>query len=52
LPDIGLRTCTLLAAVQTARTLGGTQAITLPAGTYTMTIPWRGEIAGATGDFG
>jgi CSLREA domain-containing protein len=44
-------TCTLRAAIQTARALGGDQVITLPAGTYTITIPGRAEIAGATGDF-
>jgi CSLREA domain-containing protein len=44
--------CTLRAAIQESNALSGTShVITVPAGTFTMTIPGRGETAGATGDF-
>jgi CSLREA domain-containing protein len=42
--------CTLRAAVTEANTLGGSNRITLPAGTFTLTIAGRGEDAAATGD--
>ena len=42
--------CTLRAAVMEANALGGADIITLPAGTYTLTIPGIGENAAATGD--
>src|SRR5688500_3377191 len=42
--------CTLRAAVMEANALGGSDRITLPAGTYTLTIAGRGEDAAATGD--
>jgi CSLREA domain-containing protein len=42
--------CTLRAAIQEQNALGGLNAINLPAGTYTLTIPGIGEDAGATGD--
>ncbi|GEM_PF-755213 len=42
--------CTLRAAVMEANALAGAQAITLPAGTYTLTLSGAGEDAAATGD--
>jgi CSLREA domain-containing protein/uncharacterized repeat protein (TIGR01451 family) len=42
--------CSLRAAIQEANALGGTHTITLPAGTYTLTIGGTGEDAAATGD--
>lgn len=42
--------CTLRAAVMEANALGGADTITLPAGTYTLTIPGTGENAAVTGD--
>ena len=42
--------CTLRAAIQEANALAGADTIVVPAGTYTLTIPGRGEIAAATGD--
>jgi CSLREA domain-containing protein len=42
--------CTLRAAVMEANALGGADTITLPAGTYTLTISGAGENAAATGD--
>jgi CSLREA domain-containing protein len=43
-------TCTLRAAIQEANALPGPDTITLPAGTYALTIPGRAEDAAATGD--
>jgi CSLREA domain-containing protein len=43
-------TCTLRAAVQEANALGGAHSITLPAGTYTLTLAGREESSAATGD--
>lgn len=43
--------CTLRAAVQAANFLGGgPHTITLPAGTYTLTVVGPNELAAATGD--
>jgi CSLREA domain-containing protein len=43
--------CTLRAAIQEANALaGGPHTIVLPADTYTLTIPGKGEDAAATGD--
>ena len=42
--------CTLRAAIQEANALTGARVITLPAGTYTLTIAGRGEFDAATGD--
>ena len=42
--------CTLRAAIQEANRLSGTHVITIPAGTYTLTITGRGESSAATGD--
>jgi CSLREA domain-containing protein len=42
--------CTLRAAIQEANALSGAHLITLPAGTYTLTISGRGETNAATGD--
>ena len=42
--------CTLRAAVQEANNLTGADVITLPAGTYTLTIAGTGEFVAATGD--
>lgn len=42
--------CTLRAAIQEANALAGDDTITLPAGTYGLTIAGTGEDAGATGD--
>ena len=42
--------CTLRAAVQEANALAGPDAISLPAGTFTLSIAGAGESAGATGD--
>src|SRR5437867_11074046 len=42
--------CTLRAAIQEANALRGADVINLPAGTYTLTIPGRGEDHAATGD--
>jgi len=42
--------CTLRAAIQEANALAGGDAITLPAGTYVLTLAGVGEDAGATGD--
>ncbi len=43
-------TCTLRAAVQETNSLGGTNTVLLPAGTYTLTIPGADEDLAATGD--
>ncbi len=42
--------CTLRAAIMEANALSGADTITVPAGTYTLTIPGAGEDAAATGD--
>src|SRR5215210_6646155 len=42
--------CTLRAAVMEANGLGGSNRITLPAGTFRLTTAGRGEDAAATGD--
>jgi CSLREA domain-containing protein len=42
--------CTLRAAIQETNALPGADAITLPAGTYTLSIPGANEDASATGD--
>jgi CSLREA domain-containing protein len=42
--------CTLRAAIMEANALAGTDTITLPAGTYTLTIAGQGEDDAATGD--
>ena len=42
--------CTLRAAIQLANKLGSDVNITLPAGTYRLTIPGPNETAGSTGD--
>lgn len=42
--------CTLRAAIQESNALAGADVITLPAGTYLLTIPGAGEDASATGD--
>jgi predicted outer membrane repeat protein len=42
--------CTLRAAVQAADNVGGTSQITVPAGTYKLTIPSTGANDPATGD--
>ncbi len=42
--------CTLRAAIQEANALAGADIITVPAGTYTLTIVGAGEDAAATGD--
>jgi CSLREA domain-containing protein/uncharacterized repeat protein (TIGR02543 family) len=42
--------CTLRAAIMEANALPGADTITLPPGTYTLTIPGAGEDAAATGD--
>ena len=43
--------CTMRAAIQEANSLGGgPHTITVPAGTYTLTITGTGEDAAATGD--
>lgn len=43
-------TCTLRAAIQEANTLSGADSITLPAGTYALSLFGAGEDAAATGD--
>src|SRR5262245_31427452 len=42
--------CTLRAAIQEANALAGADTIIVPAGTYTLTIPGRGETAAGAGD--
>ncbi len=42
--------CTLRAAIQEANALAGADIITVPAGTYTLTIAGAGEDLAATGD--
>jgi CSLREA domain-containing protein len=42
--------CTLRAAIQETNALPGADAITVPAGTYTLTLPGDSENLGATGD--
>lgn len=42
--------CTLRAAIQETNALPGADGITVPAGTYTLTIPGREEDASTTGD--
>lgn len=42
--------CTLRAAIQTANATAGADTISLPSGTYTLTIAGTGEDNGATGD--
>jgi CSLREA domain-containing protein len=44
--------CTLRAAIMEANALGGVNTITVPAGTYTLTIPGAHEDPGVTGDLG
>ena len=46
----GNNVCTLRAAVQETNTLGGSDTITVPAGTYVLTIPGNNEHAAAQGD--
>lgn len=46
----GSGNCTLRAAIMEVNALPGADTITLPAGTYTLTIPGAGEDAAATGD--
>src|SRR3989475_8330214 len=43
-------TCTLRAAIQEANAHTGADTIMVPAGTYLLTIPGRGEDMAATGD--
>src|ERR1043165_1908702 len=42
--------CTLRAAIQEANALEGSDSISVPAGTYTLSIAGAGEDAAATGD--
>ena len=42
--------CTLRAAIQETNALAGADTISLPAGTYLLTIAGSGEDAGASGD--
>lgn len=42
--------CTLRAAIQESNAQAGADVITLPAGTYTLTVAGAGEDTGATGD--
>ena len=46
----GTGPCTLRAAIQEASALAGPDSITVPAGTYTLTITGAGDDAGVTGD--
>ena len=48
--DDGAGSCTLRAVIQEANALAGADTITLPAGTYTLTIAGTAEDADATGD--
>ncbi len=48
--DDGAGRCTLRAAIQETNALAGPDIITLPAGTYTLSIPGADEDAAATGD--
>lgn len=48
--DDGSGNCTLRAAIQESNALGATHVITLPAGTYTLTLAGTNENASATGD--
>jgi len=48
--DDGIGKCTLRAAIMEANALVGPDTVTLPAGTYNLTIPGSGEDAAATGD--
>jgi hypothetical protein len=48
--DDGAGNCTLRAAIQETNALPGADTITLPAGTYTLSIPGADEDAAATGD--
>lgn len=48
--DDGAGRCTLRAAIQETNSLPGADTITLPAGTYTLSIPGADEDAAATGD--
>ncbi len=48
--DDGAGTCSLRAAIMEANALPGAHAISLPAGTYILTIPGTGEDAAASGD--
>lgn len=50
LPNNSASICTLRAAIQKANSQGGFDTITLPAGTYNLTIPGRDEKNSATGD--
>ncbi|MEO5720579.1 MAG: choice-of-anchor Q domain-containing protein [Chthoniobacterales bacterium] len=43
--------CSLRAAITEANALAGADTITLPAGTYTITLPTTGDDANAGGDF-
>jgi CSLREA domain-containing protein len=44
------KVCTLRAAIMETNALPGEDAITLPAGTYTLTLAGRNELAATTGD--
>ena len=48
--DTGEGECTLRAAVQEANVLEGSDSISIPAGTYTISLAGTGEDAAATGD--
>ncbi len=48
--DDGTGNCTLRAAIIESNALGGAHTITLPAGTYALTIPGSQENASLTGD--
>jgi CSLREA domain-containing protein len=48
--DCTVSLCTLRDAIIKANATVGTDTITVPAGTYTLTIPGQGENAAATGD--
>jgi CSLREA domain-containing protein len=47
---LGNGVCTLRAAIQEANAVAGSETITLPPGTYTLTIPGANEDGAATGD--
>lgn len=46
----GLGNCTLRAAIMQANALGGADTITVPAGTYTLSVPGTGEDQAVSGD--
>ncbi len=48
--DTGTSACTLRAAIQEANAISGDQTITLPPGTYTLTVAGANEDRAATGD--